>query len=176
MSKGLPKKFKGRADKTLKRGRKEQRKFKIDHSKMNAGGFYEGMPGVTTDTHGNRKMIGFFVEKTGFGNAYIHAAPRMAKVCIEDVCRHNPMIKGIVRAAALDDLLSNKNPFNWPFILRYRLLLWWEEKKYNYKLKKRLKEDEKRMGGNIKDGSAQAEGTEQSKDESQPEGAEHSKE
>jgi len=139
-------KYKGKA----KRTKSKKEAVKVDPLKMNAGGFYEGMPGCTLDKWGNRKMIGFFIEEKGYANAYLHCMPQQAKAAIQDVMDHNPMIKGVVRAAMIDQLFSSRNPLNWPFMIRYRIYLWWKAREYRRKLIKKQAEEMKKRNAEVK--------------------------
>ena len=95
-------------------------KRKAKEDKMNAGGFYEGMPGATLDQYGNRKMIEFVVKPNGLTDSIMHAHPKLCKTAIQEAMT-NPMVKGIVHSAVLDQVFANKTP--WNFLLRLRLKL-----------------------------------------------------
>lgn len=95
-------------------------KRKVKADKMNAGGFYEGMPGVVLDQYGNRKMIEFTVTPQGVSTSLLHAHPKLCKTAIQDAMQ-NPMVQGIVHSAVLDQVFARKTI--WNFILRMRLRL-----------------------------------------------------
>lgn len=95
-------------------------KRKVKADKMNAGGFYEGMPGVVLDQYGNRKMIEFTVTPQGISTSLLHAHPKLCKTAIQDAMQ-NPMVRGVVHSAVLDQVFSRKTI--WNFVLRMRLML-----------------------------------------------------
>ena len=132
-------KNKGQAKQVQKQSKKM---VGYDPKKMNKGGFYAGMRGVTLDEHGNRKMISFVVEPEGYGNAQIFCHPKLAKACIQDVMQYNPMIKAVNEAAVIDLIFEKKNPLNWPLRMRYRIYVWWENRKYQKKVKEAQKKED----------------------------------
>jgi len=113
-------KFKG--PKNRQQARKMERKGKINANKMNAGGFYEGMPGVTLDENSNWRMINVFVQEDGTVNAQIWAHNRIIKRSMESLIQYNPMIRGVFYGVVLDNIFKNPTPWNWA--LRMRIKLW----------------------------------------------------
>lgn len=109
-------------------------KRKTDKTKQNAGGFYDGMPGVVLDQHGNRKMIDFMVTPQGVYTCLLHAHPKFCKTAIQDAMS-NPMVRGIVHSAVLDQVFSSKTPWNWLLRLRLKLSLHLHHKRQEKKLK-----------------------------------------
>lgn len=110
-------------------------------AQMNDGGFYEGMPGCTLDENGNRKMINFVTTPDGDTTSQIYAHPKFVKACIQGAMT-NPMIKGIINSAVLDQVFSKPTVWNW--LLRKRLLL--NLKRYHKQMEKKVqkaKEDAK---------------------------------
>lgn len=101
-------KFKGK-----KKELKPLRKRKVLKSRQNAGGFYEGMPGVHLDELGNRKFIEFIMTPDGFTTSRIYAHPKLIKNAIEGACDTNNDINAIVRAAAFDKLFKSKGLLAW---------------------------------------------------------------
>jgi hypothetical protein len=112
-------KFKG-APTSRQQIRSKERRGNVDTSKMNAGGFYEGMPGCHLDSVGNRKMIQFVITAEGGSTAEIYAHPKLIKNCIEQSMR-NPMLRGIVYAAVTDDMFRNKSIWNWLLRTTYKI-------------------------------------------------------
>lgn len=109
-------------------------KRKVKSDKMNAGGFYDGMPGVVLDQYGNRKMIEFTVTPQGLSTALIHAHPKLCKAAIQDAMS-NPMVRGIVHSAVLDEVFSRKTIWNLLLRIRLKLSLHLHHKKQERKLK-----------------------------------------
>lgn len=109
-------------------------KRKVKADKMNAGGFYEGMPGVVLDQYGNRKMIEFTITPQGLSTALIHAHPKLCKTAIQQAMS-NPMVQGIVHSAVLDQVFSRKTVWNFLLRLRLKLSLYLHHKRQEKKLK-----------------------------------------
>jgi len=109
-------------------------KRKVKSDKMNAGGFYDGMPGVILDEYGNRKMIDFLVTPQGLYTTKIHAHPKLCKTAIQDAMS-NPMIRGVVHSAVLDQVFANPTPWNWLLRMRLRLSLHLHHKRQQKKMK-----------------------------------------
>lgn len=109
-------------------------KRKTQTDKMNAGGFYDGMPGVTLDQYGNRKMIDFVVKPNGITSAVLFADPKFCKTAIQDAME-NSMVRGIVHSAVLDQVFSRKTIWNFLLRLRLRLSLHIHHKKQEKKMK-----------------------------------------
>jgi len=109
-------------------------KRKTKEAHMNAGGYYDGMPGVVIDEYGNRKMIDFLVTPQGQYTCLVHAHPKLCKVAIQDAMK-NPMIRGVVHSAVLDEVFANKTPWNFLLRLRLRLSIYLHAKRQEKKLK-----------------------------------------
>ena len=88
--------------------------------KMNAAGFYDGMPGCTLDEFGNRKMIEFVIRPDGYHTTRLFAHPQYMKKAIEGAMKSNNEIKGIVQGAAIDIIFQEKNLLN--YLIRWGLL------------------------------------------------------
>ena len=140
MSRQQRRKHKKPASGPVKPVHKRQAKEK----QMNAGGYYEGMPGCTLDEYGNRKMLEFITRPDGTSTTLIHAHPKFVKACVQGAMS-NPMIKGVINSAVLDNVFSKKTPWNWILRTRLRLNLKRYHKKMNRKadkLKEKIREDE----------------------------------
>lgn len=109
-------------------------KRKVKADKMNAGGFYEGMPGVVLDQYGNRKMIEFTITPQGISTSILHAHPKLCKSAIQDAMS-NPMVRGIIHSAVLDEVFSRKTIWNFLLRLRLKLSLHIHHKRQEKKLK-----------------------------------------
>ena len=109
-------------------------KRKVKEAHMNAGGFYDGMPGVILDEFGNRKMIDFLVTPQGQYVSKLHAHPKLCKTAIQDAMS-NPMVRGIVHSAVLDQVFSTPTPWNWLLRMRLRLSLHLHHKRQEKKMK-----------------------------------------
>jgi len=109
-------------------------KRRADAGHMNAGGYYAGMPGVILDEYGNRKMIDFLVTPQGVYTTKVHAHPKLCKAAIQDAMS-NPMVRGIVHSAVLDQVFSKKTIWNFILRLRLRLSLHLHHKRQEKKLK-----------------------------------------
>lgn len=109
-----------------------KRKTKIGH--MNAGGFYDGMPGVVLDQYGNRKMIEFTITPQGLSTALVHAHPKLCKAAIQQAMS-NPMVRGIVHSAVLDEVFSRKTIWNFLLRMRLKLSLYIHHKRQEKKMK-----------------------------------------
>lgn len=109
-----------------------KRKTKEYH--MNAGGFYDGMPGVVLDEYGNRKMIEFLVTPQGLSTSRVHAHPKLCKTAVQQAMS-NPMIRGVIHSAVLDEVFNSKTPWNWILKLRLKLSLHLHHKRQLRKLK-----------------------------------------
>lgn len=109
-------------------------KRKVKQGHMNAGGYYEGMPGVILDEFGNRKMIDFLVTPQGLYTTKVHAHPKLCKKAIQDAMT-NPMVRGIVHSAVLDQVFSSKTPWNWILRMRLKLSLHLHHKRQQAKVK-----------------------------------------
>lgn len=133
-------KFKG-VPTSRQQKRSKERRGNVDTSKMNAGGFYEGMPGCHLDQYGNRMEILFVVTPEGKSTSQIFAHPKHVKICIEKAMS-NPMIKGIVYSAVTDDMFRNKTIWNLPIRLQYRFMMWNKSRKTRKKQKQMLKQIE----------------------------------
>lgn len=116
-------------------------KRKAKQREMNAGGFYEGMPGCVINEHGHRKMLEFVVTPEGRSTSLIHAHPKLVKQTVQQALS-NPMIKGVLYGAVVDDLFTIKNPFNWPLRMRYFIYRWWQYQKAKRKANRNAKQSE----------------------------------
>jgi hypothetical protein len=85
---------------------------KVVKSQQNAGGFYDGMPGVTLDEFGNRKHITFVTTPEGKTTARLFAHPKIIKKSIEDACASNKELKAVVQGAAVDNIFKGGGLFN----------------------------------------------------------------
>lgn len=121
-------------------------KRKVKADKMNAGGFYEGMPGVVLDQYGNRKMIEFVVTPQGYSTSLLNAPPEFCKKAIQDALS-NPMVKNIVHSAVLDQVFSRKTIWNFLLRLRIKLSLHISAKRY----KKKAREAQEKMKRELKE-------------------------
>lgn len=109
-------------------------KRKVIESKQNAGGYYEGMPGVTVDEHGNRKFIEFVMTPEGYSTARVFAHPKIMKVAIQDACKNNKELNAIVLGSALDTVFSSRTPLS--LLIRFGLML---KRRASYRnMKKRM--------------------------------------
>ena len=104
--------FKG-APKTRQQKRSKERRGNVDTSKMNDGGYYEGMPGVHIDENGNREMLSFIVTPEGYGTAMIYAHPKLTKITISGAMESNKMVKEIIKSSVLETLMTDKSILNW---------------------------------------------------------------
>jgi hypothetical protein len=91
-----------------------------DKDKMNAGGFYEGMPGATLDENGYRKMIDFVVTPDGDNNAIMYAHPHFVVECVEKSMEHKEL-KDLMLSALVNHLFKKKSPFQFFLRLAYRM-------------------------------------------------------
>ena len=129
---------------------------------MNAGGFYDGMPGVVLDQYGNRKMIEFTVTPQGISTSIVHAHPKLCKATIQEAMS-NPMVRGVVHSAVLDQVFASKTPWNFLLRLRLRLSLHLHHKRQEKKMKaaqekfKKSIEDEERKAKAQEQASTKAE-------------------
>ncbi len=81
----------------------------IDKSKQNAGGFYEGMPGATTEIHAGklyRKMITFVVSEDGQATSLLYAHPMQTTTAIADAS--NKEVQSMIVSAASKMVRKNK--------------------------------------------------------------------
>lgn len=120
-------------------------KRKVKAREMNAGGFYEGMPGAIIDEYGNRSMIHFVITPDGLSTCYMNSHPKLSKNAIQEAMK-NQMVKGIVYGAVIDDLFSSKNPLNWPLKFRFmvkRFIAWTRSKIKANRYAKQLKSQKK---------------------------------
>ena len=146
MSSKIKPKFKG--PRVRQSGNAKQvrvRKPFTDKARMNSGGFYRGMPGVTLVEYtikgvkqDYRKMIQFLVSEDGYSTAILYAHNTHIKMAIEQAILHDPMLKGVVYSAVIDHMFRNKTIWNWPIRSRYRFLLWWNGRKQAKALNKSL--------------------------------------
>lgn len=108
---------------------------KVKKSMQNEGGYYEGMPGVTVDDFGNRKIIDFIVQPDGNSTVRLMAHPRIATKAIENACKGHNELNSIVTSAVMNTVFSSRKPLH----LLIRLAFWLKrrrtykmmEKKYN---------------------------------------------
>lgn len=121
-------------------------KRKVKADRMNAGGFYDGMPGVVLDQFSNRKMIDFLVTPQGVYTCLLHAHPKLCKTAIQDAMS-NPMVRGVVHSAVLDEVFSKKTI--WNFILRLRLKL--SLHLHHKRQQKKLQQAQERMQKELKE-------------------------
>ena len=94
----------------------------IDKSKQNAGGYYDGMPGVKLDSYGNRVMAYFVVTPEGDSHMVMHSMDRQIKACIQESMSQS-MTRAIIHSASVDQLFDKKNPFNWFLRTAYKTKL-----------------------------------------------------
>ena len=87
---------------------------------MNAGKFYEGMPGCTLDDNGYRKMIDFVVTPEGDNNAIMYAHPMFVKTNMEKALEHKEL-RDLMLSAFVDYLFKKKSPFHFFLRLAYRI-------------------------------------------------------
>lgn len=99
---------------------------KVDPSKMNDGGFYEGMPGAHIDQYGSRKFITFVVRPDGQATCMIHADNQLIKLCIQEAMQGNIMTRQIVYGAVVDSIFAKKTTWNW--ILRMAYKRWFKKR------------------------------------------------
>lgn len=132
--------------------RKKQRITGIDPRKMNKGGYYKGMPGVTLDEHGNRILGTVLVTEDGESHLQLFGPPKLLKLAIQDQMGRNAMVKAIFRGAVVDHLFDWKNPFNWPLRIRYNIWYWWKGVLYKREEKKEKAKHKKKASINKKDG------------------------
>ncbi len=114
------KKFKGEP-KSRQQKRSIEMRGNVDKSKQNEAGYYQGMPGVTTDEQGNRVFMTFLVTPDNHYTSMIFAHPELAKKAITQAMNSNGMIKQIVKAASFDSALTDKTFLNWCFKALYSL-------------------------------------------------------
>lgn len=80
--------------------RKVNRKAGIDEKKMNAGGFYEGMPGVFLDADGNRKMYEVLITPQGEVITKLGCHPVHLKQCLSAVVTAQPIFRSVIMTVA----------------------------------------------------------------------------
>lgn len=117
---------------------------KTDESKMNAGGFYAGMPGVEIDEWGNRKMINIVVKPNGYTDAILFAHPKFIKTAVQDAMT-NDMVRGIMHSAVLDQVFSKKTIWNWLLRMRLKTSLHIHHKRMEKKMREKQAEMFKQM-------------------------------
>ena len=89
---------------------------------QNDGGFYEGMPGVTLDDQGNRKMIDFIITTNGEKNAYIYANPFIVKAAIRDTLKENKELRSLLISGFVDYMFAKRfNPLHWLLRITFKL-------------------------------------------------------
>ena len=91
---------------------KPQPKKKIIKSKQNAGGFYEGMPGVKTEEYAGvlyRKMITFVVSEDGHATSLLYAHPMQVTKAISEAA--NKEVQSMIVSAASKMVRKNKRRF-----------------------------------------------------------------
>lgn len=88
-------------------------KRKVIEAHQNEGGFYEGMPGVTVDELGNRRIIDFVVTPEGYETARVYAHPKIMKLAVQKACENNKELGGIILGAAIDNVFQNSSFLHW---------------------------------------------------------------
>lgn len=123
------------------------KKRKVVKREQNAGGFYDGMPGVTLDELGNRKYITFVTTPKGKTTARLFAHPKIIKTAIEDACKSNKELKAVVQGASIDVVFNGKGLLN--FFVRIAVI---RSRKKAYKA---FEKKQKQLEKNQKDGKVQ---------------------
>lgn len=97
---------------------------KVKKSLQNAGGFYDGMPGVSIDDAGNRRIINFVVTPEGDSNAYIFANPFIVKKAVQQSFKHRE-IRSLIISAVVDHTFKTRfNPLYWMIRIAFRFKKW----------------------------------------------------
>lgn len=94
---------------------------KVKDTMVNEGGYYKGMPGVTVDELGNRKLIDFITTEKGYDTARIYAHPKIIKLVVQKACENNKELGAIVLGSAIDSVFKRKTPLN--LLIRFGLYL-----------------------------------------------------
>lgn len=118
---------------------------KVKKSMQNKGGYYKGMPGVSIDNQGNRKIINFIVTENGEKNAYLFAHPGIAKAAIRDAITDNKELREIVVSALVDFLFKSKRN---PLYIFIRILFKAKVRRINRKFKRNTKRNAKQTPKN----------------------------
>lgn len=137
--------FKGPAV-TRQQKRSKERRGNVDSSKMNAGGYYEGMAGCSTDQHGNRAMINFVVTPEGQNTTMIYAHPVLCVKAIKAAMRGNKEIANMMCSAATDHIFTEKTPLNWFIKQAFRIKMWKHGRAIE-KAKKKMESEHQPMDG-----------------------------
>lgn len=132
--------------------RKKIEKPIIDKSKMNRGGFYKGMPGVTTDKYDNRSIFEFVVTPNGESKTFLRSHPNQAVACIAE-CGKEKLVGELIVSAASKLLFGKRLKFGYFGIfqkfMNYRLKFeMGKVVKENIELKKQLE----KIYSTVKDG------------------------
>jgi len=114
--------------------RKIEREVKVDKSKMNEGGFYKGMPGCRLTKEGNRNVIQFIVTPGGKTTAQMFAHPKQCYSVLRNAGESNPMIRGVIRSAAMDFIFPRKTP-----ITRFIRFIYKQQMKWYIRKQEKLK-------------------------------------
>lgn len=112
---------------------------KVVESMLNDGGFYDGMPGVSIDKKGNRRIMNFVVTPEGDSNAYIFAHPRIVKTAIEDSMNHKE-VRALIMSAVVDRTFKKK--FN-PLYFLLRVAFKMKKRASASRLKRKQRKEEK---------------------------------
>lgn len=110
----------------------------IDKSKQNAGGYYEGMPGVQLDNYGNRVMAYFVVTPEGKSHMVMHSMDKQIKTCIQESMQES-MTRSIIHSASVDEIMNKRSPFNWFLRTAYKTKMIMQRLKNRKKMKQQLK-------------------------------------
>ena len=132
------KKFKGEPI-TRQQKNSVKRRGNVQKELQNEAGYYEGMPGVTTDEQGNRVFMTFIVTPENTYTSMIFAHPEIAKKAISKAMKSNKMILQTVKAATFDAVLKDKSLINFIFKVLYKLQFK-REAKIQMKVQKALHE------------------------------------
>ena len=127
--------------------RSKERRDNIDEALWNEGGFYEGMPGVTLNDEGSRKMLEFIVTPEGVSTTKIFAHPQLSTVCLKRAIEDNVMIRQIVYSSVVDGIFERKTIWNWILRMAYKRWFKRREKKLNHVrgISKLLKKQNKKL-------------------------------
>lgn len=106
---------------------------KVKPSMQNAGGYYEGMPGVTVDELGNRKIIDFIVQPDGNATVRLMAHPRIATKAIESACKGHNELNSIVTSAVMNTVFPSRKPLH----LMIRLAFWMKRRRTYKQMEKK---------------------------------------
>ena len=104
-------------------------KRKVIKAHQNKGGYYEGMPGVTVDSSGNRKVIDFIINDEGQSNAYIYAHPAIVSGCLEEVMKRRELRNFIMNAVVRHSFRNRFNPLYIIVRVAFRFKKWTTSRK-----------------------------------------------